>query len=596
MAKISTDTIEAINADTDIVDLINQYTRLENRGADWWGCCPFHNEKTPSFHVVPEKKMYYCFGCGKGGGVINFVMEIDKLSFVEAVTYIAKKNGIEIKYEGNYDPQIIKEINEKDQILELYNRVAGSFHYLLTETSQGKNALNYLTKRHVSLDCIKKFRLGYAPKNRKWLYDFLKKKGYSSEFLQKSGLFSKKYPQSAFFSDRLMFPICDRKGRVVAFSARILNGEGPKYINSSEMPQYKKGETLFGFDLAFSEIRTTKSVILCEGNMDVLAWHQAGVTRAVASLGTSFTEDQAHLIRTLADTVYLSFDADQAGDKATVKTILLCRRLKFNVRVLNLTKGKDPSDILMNEGAEALKKILEYSIIDLEYLVLLANKKFDVSIPEGKTLAISFMFQYLEVLESDIQRESTIQRLSAIFGVSEKALHSDYISSQQKNKHKSIDTQANKKNRVIKKDAELRIMLAVISNTDFFSTLRSELTPDDFINPIAKELFITVEECYRLDSLSYDSLFSKIKDEELKQIISEIIHDGEFSNHAEEIVLDGIMLIKKSILERNKAKLLSELNLLCINEVDNVRSVNEIIFEIQNIDKQLIKMKEQNNG
>ena len=597
MARIAGETVDAVNQRSDIIAIVGEYTRLEHRGDDWWGCCPFHNEKTPSFHVIPERKMYHCFGCGKGGGPVTFVMEMEKLTFVEAVESLAKKAGIEVIYEGENSAPDIPKDNTKELLAALYERVAGSFHYLLTQSPQGQAALKYLEGRHVSPEIIEKFKLGYAPADRRWLHDFLTKKGYSREFLEKSGLFSKKYTEVAFFSDRLMFPINNRKGQVVAFGGRILNGEGPKYLNSGDLPQYKKGETLFAFDHALPEIRTTKSVIFCEGYMDVLAWHQAGICRAVAPLGTAFTADQAKLVRSFAETVYLSFDSDTAGQTATFKAILLCRQFGFNVRVIEIKNGKDPADILLNEGGEALKKLLEYSIIDLDYLILSAGTRFDIGSPEGKTRASALLFPYIEVLESDIQRESTINRLSAAFGISEKALLSDFKNRKQpRPDYKPVgqDTTARPKMQNIKRNAELRAVLAVAANTGFFPVMRSSLSSDDFEDPVARELFIVLEECYRTDTTTYDSLLERCSDDSLRNLIAETVMTGEFAENAQKTIEDSILLIRRNLLEKRKTRLVTRMNLIRGTNTDEVRTVTEMMAEKQSIDEELAKLKDMN--
>jgi DNA primase len=597
MGRISGETLDAVNQRTDIVAVIGEYTRLERRGSDWWGCCPFHNEKSPSFHVVPDRKMYHCFGCGKGGGVVNFLMEMEKLDFVEAVEQLAKKAGIEVIYEGGaYNPDIPKDTT-KEQLLELYERVAGSFHWLLTESPMGEAPRKYLEGRHVSPEIIKKFRLGYAPADRRWLHQFLAKKGYSRDFLEKTGLFSKKYPESAFFSDRLMFPINNRKGQCVAFGGRILSGEGPKYLNSGDLPQYKKGETLFAFDHALGEIRSTKSVIFCEGYMDVLAWHQAGVCRAVAPLGTAFTPDQAKLVRSFAETVYLSFDSDGAGQTATYKAILLCRQFGFTVRVIEIKNGKDPADILQNEGPEALKKLLDYSIIDLDYLVLTAAARFDTGNPEGKTRASAFVFPYIEVLESDIQRESTINRLSAAFGISEKALLSDYRNRKQPqfaNKQSGQDDTQPQKVQTIRRNAELRAVLAVAANTGLFPVMRASLSSDDFEDPVARDLFIVLEECYRTESATYESLLARCPNDGLRKLVTETVMKGEFAENAQKTVEDSISLVRRNVLEKRKAHLVARMNLLRGTDADEHRTLMDMMADKVSIDNELAKLKDMN--
>ncbi|UTY23800.1 DNA primase [Treponema denticola] len=590
MPKISSKTVDAVTEMTDIVSLVENYTRLEKRGANWWGCCPFHNEKTPSFNVVPDKKMYYCFGCHKGGGTINFLMEMEKLSFMEAVERLAKNAGIEVIYEGgSYVPD--EDAKLKDDILELYDKVAGSFHFLLTQNPLGKKALDYLLSRNVSPEIIEKFNLGYAPQDRYWLYKFLLSKNYSEALLAKTGLFSKNYKNIAFFSDRLMFPICDRHGKTIAFGGRILEGEGPKYLNSSDMPQYKKGETAFAFHHALPEIRKSKSVILCEGYMDVLAFFQAGIENAVAPLGTALTEEQVKLLKSFADTFYLAFDSDQAGQEASYKAIKLCRGLGLNVRILYIKDGKDPSEILQKKGKDGLKFLLECAIFDDDYLIQIASMRFDISSPEGKARAIAFLFPYIEVLESDIQRESAISKLSSAFGVSQQAIFGDYINREKKALRHIVD-EVKQKPINIRMNAELRLVLAVAANIDLFSRLRSELSSDDFEDFYAKYLFIVLEECYREGAYTYANLMHRCGDEKLKEIISQTISKGEFADKSEKIVDDGINFIKQNILQKQRDKIIGRLRLLHGEKgIDTINLTNQLMEEKRSIDIQLKNLK-----
>jgi len=298
---ISEETIEAVSNNTDIVSVIGEYTKLENRGAnDYWGCCPFHGEKTPSFHVDAGQKFYYCFGCHASGNIIKFVMEMEKLSYPDAITTLAKKQGIPVKYKDGYEgDKNFQKDNSSELYIELYERTASMFHYLLTETQMGKAALDYITKRGLTADTIKKFKLGFAPADPKWLKNFLRQKNFSDDFLNKSGLFSQKYPDYSFFTNRLMFPIFNRKGQIVAFGGRVIppaDESQRKYLNSGDLPQFKKRETLFGFNFAKNSIRQNKKIIFCEGNMDVIAYHQCGLDYAVATLGTALTQEHIKMI------------------------------------------------------------------------------------------------------------------------------------------------------------------------------------------------------------------------------------------------------------------------------------------------------------
>jgi DNA primase len=599
MPRIAASTVDAVNERADIVAVIGEYTRLDRRGSDYWGCCPFHNERTPSFHVVPDRKMYKCFGCGVGGGVINFLMEKEKIDFVEAVETLAKKFGVEVIYEGgSFDPNIPKD-HTKEELLELYERVTGTFQWFFRESPLGEHARKYLESRKVSPEMIEKFRIGYAPADFRWLHSFLLKKGYSAEFLEKTHLFSKNKHEISFFTDRIMFPICNRKGQVIAFSGRVLPGstDDRKYLNSSEMDQFKKKETLFGFSLARQEIISTKSIVLCEGNLDALAWHQAGVARAVATLGTAFSEEHAALIRPLAQTVYLCFDSDTAGQTATIKAILVCRKFGFDVRIIEIKNGKDPSDFLNNEGPDALKSLLECSIIDLDYLVMTAGMRFDLGEPEGKTRAAAFVFPYIEVLESDIQRESTINRLSAAFGISEKALLSDYQNRKQPRPvtiAPGAEVTERPKAKNIRKNAELRAVLAVAANTGFFPLMRANLSSDDLEDPVAKGLFIVLEECYRTAATSYDGILSRCPDDTMRALITDTVVNGEFTENAQKTVEDSIMLVKRNVLEKRKTKLLTRMNMLRGSSPEEVRAISDMMAEKKRIDEELSKLKDMN--
>ena len=370
---ISKETINLVHDTVDIVSVIGEVTKLERRsGNDWWGCCPFHGEKTPSFHVDGDKRFYYCFGCHEKGDVIHFLMEMEKISYVEAVTNLAKRAGIAIKYEDGANPELFKKDNKSEQFIDLYDRAASMFHYLMMETEQGKKALEYIKSRGLDDDTIKKFKLGYAPENRHWLYGFLKSKNYSDEFLKESGLFSKNYPNVTLFSDRLMFPIFNRNGKVVAFSGRVLHpqreNEG-KYLNSPELPHYKKRETLFCFNFAKNSIRAHKTAIICEGNMDCIAYHQCGIDYAVAPLGTAFTDEQVKMLQGFADTILLSFDSDAAGQNATKKAISMCRKHDLTVKIIQLKGGKDPAEILLKYGKENLTMQVNNAILDCDYLL-----------------------------------------------------------------------------------------------------------------------------------------------------------------------------------------------------------------------------------
>ena len=585
---IQKETTDAVVRAADIVAIAGEYVRLTRRGSSWWGCCPFHNEKTPSFCVTPDKNMFYCFGCHKGGDVFTFVMEMEKLTYPEAVVSLARKYGIEVTYEQGYHPENARQDTEKTELVSLYDRVASLFHYLLTQTEGGKFALEYALSRGLTMQTIEKFKLGYAPADRRWLKSFLRKKHFSDEFLAKSGLFSRNYPDVAFFSDRLMFPIFDRRGQCVAMGGRLLRGEGPKYLNSGDLIHYQKGETLYAFSLARQAIRQEKKVIFCEGYMDCIAYHQCGIAYAVAPLGTALTEAQVRLVQGFTDTVLLSFDSDAAGQAATWKAVLLCRRLSLTVRVIRLRGGKDPAEIMLNFGAETLTNDVENAILDSDYLFDSLSHTYPVDTPEGKTKACLAFFPYIDALQTEIQKESSLNQLGQRLGLSPEAVRRDFQNRDQARERVERRQDAGKSNgQDIALNAELRTILAVVSDAACFARVRRELAESDFTDERAKELFIVLEECYREDDLSFGTILSRCADDGVRQMISRAVASGEFAENTEKMVADGIALIKRNGLERRRDALMSRIRMLVPATPEDRAALNELLAQKMDIDSRL---------
>lgn len=592
MSLISEATIQEVNARADALAVIGDYVRLEKKGGRYWGLCPFHNEKTASFSVEPDRKFFYCFGCGKGGGLVNFVMELEKLSFPEAIEQLAKKLGIEIQYEGGEAPRREDGAAERlSRLAELYSRVAGSFHHILKKTEAGAFVREYLASRVVTDETAERFRLGYAPADRSWLYRFLTKKGYSEEFLATSGLFSKKNPKSAFFADRLIFPIADRRGQTVAFGARLLHGEGPKYLNSAESDLFKKGENLFALDLAMEEIRKTKEAYICEGYMDVIALHQAGVHTAVAPLGTAFTEDQAKLLRRWAERVYLVFDSDEAGRNAAVKGVLTCRKVALPCAVVTVEGGKDPADILRDRGEEALQKAVKCFINDFDYLVDRARALFDITDSEGLAHAVAFLFPYLETLDSEVSRDACVGAIADAFGVDRTAVSNDYAKRSEPRRESRLANAAPARADIRMND-ELFLLLAVVVNRSLYPKLRASLSPEDIDDPRAKELFVALEECFRNESADMDGLLGRIGDEDLKSFVLARGTSDAFLVNPERMVADGIARIKQKSLERRRSEILIRMRVAQKGQGGAGKELEELVSEKMHIDAELDRLKD----
>ena len=579
---ISKETIEAVQNATDIVSLIGEYTKLEPRGKDYWGCCPFHNEKTPSFHIEPDKRFYYCFSCHAGGDVIKFIMEQEKLSYADAILFLAKRSGVEVKYESGYSqPAPDPKLKLSEEYIDLYERTASMFHYLLTETEQGKPALEYITKRGLSEKTIQKFKLGFAPADRHWLKKFLLGKNFSPEFLGGSGLFSKKYQDTAFFSNRLMFPIFNRRGQVVAFGGRQLDNDpnSPKYLNSGDLIQYKKGETLYAFNFAKKAIKENKKVIFCEGYMDCIAYHQCGIEYAVAPLGTALTDE-----------VLLSFDADGAGQKATMRAMLMLRRAGITVRIIQLVGGKDPAEIMINYGAEALTNAVSNAILDSDFLLSKLGSEYSVDTPEGKTKASLAFFTYVDALQSDIQKESCLEQLCQAFNLKPEAVKRDFLNREKaherlNNRQPSASSQPQK----IKLTAELRSVLAVMADLDKYKMMRAELSADDFEDFSAKQLFTILEECFKDNSLSLTGVLNRCEDGRLADLITSVVSLGEYRDNTGNAVQDSIRMIKRRSLERRRNVLMERLRHLSPVTADDKEQLREILREKMEIDRKLLQ-------
>lgn len=587
---ISPETIAAVQNATDIVAVIGEYTKLERRGNDWWGCCPFHNEKTASFHVDPDQRFYYCFGCHAGGDVIKFITEQEKVSYPDAVCMLARRAGIEVRYGGGQEQRPDPQRRIIDEYTELYERTASMFHYLLTETEQGKPALGYITGRGISMETVAKFKLGYAPSDRRWLKQFLLKKNFSPDFLEKSGLFSRKYPDIAFFSDRLMFPIFNRSGKVVAFGGRRLDQDpnSPKYLNSGDLVQYKKGNTLYAFHLAKKAVRENKKVIFCEGYMDCIAYHQCGIEFAVAPLGTALTQEQIRIVRPFVDEVLLSFDSDEAGQNATMRAILMLRREGITVRIVRLSGGKDPAEIMINYGAEALTEMVAGAILDTDFLLLKLGEDYAVDTPEGKAKASLVFFQYVDSLRSDIQKESCLEQLCQVLNLKPEAVKKDFENRDQvRNRLNTRQTPDAGKDASVRLTAELRGVLAVIANLDKYKNVRTELTADDFEDPSARALFVIVEECFKENSLSLTSILNHCHDEQLSNLITSVISLGEFKENQELAVRDSIQLIKKKSLERQRDRLMSRIRQFKAVTSDDQKQLGRLLAEKMELDQKL---------
>ena len=401
----------------DIVDVVSQYVRLTKKsGANMFGLCPFHSEKTPSFSVSPDKQIYHCFGCGKGGGVINFIMEIENLSFQDAVAFLARRANMPMPEETETEST-----SRRKKLLEL-NRDAARFFYSQLIGPDGGPAQAYVERRGISMTMVKNFGLGFAPASWSALTDAMMKKGYTQQDLFEAGLMKHGRNGGGYdaFRNRLMFPVIDVRGSVIGFSGRILGDGEPKYLNSPETPVFSKSHNLFALNLA----KKSKSgyIILVEGNIDVVSLHQAGFDGAVASLGTSLTAEQARLISRYTKEVVLCYDSDEAGKKASQRAIAILEKLDMKVRVLQLTGAKDPDEFIKKNGPDAFRNVIEGSAGQVEYRLKAVEEKNPPTTDEGKVDYLKAAAALLSTLPGAVEREVYAARVAEKAGVSRQAV------------------------------------------------------------------------------------------------------------------------------------------------------------------------------
>jgi len=548
--RVPDSVLAEISEKLNIADIVGDYVTLRPQGTRMVGLCPFHNEKTPSFSVTPEKGLFYCFGCHKGGNIYTFVMEMEKVPFGEAVAILAERAGV------TFDPKGSDTDLRQNALRELYDRVAGSFHYILTESGGGEAARRYLEDRGVSDETIREFKIGFAPPQRSWLYDFLRKKNYSEAFLKSSGLFSARYPRVALYSNRIMFPIATSSGSIIAFGGRSLEDGGPKYINSPETEIFRKSEQLYGLHQALPKIRKEGKFIVVEGYMDVLAMHQAGIANTVAPLGTAFTEQQARRLRRYVEEGLLFFDGDAAGVKAAEKSILVCEKVGIRAQVAVVEAGADPADILKKQGADALHKIVKYPINSFEYLLEKARERHISDSPEGKEAIIRDIFPYLDVVESEVRKETYVSHLADALGVDSRAIRRDFSRFNRWGGPEQVDGRRGIDAAVTQ---DLYLLLALSVNREFFPFVRSRISIDDIEDRRGKELFVALEECYRKGDQSTDCLLSAIEDPRLRELILEKISSDEFGLNQERFIKETVSRLKQRSLVRKRDEVLSRL-------------------------------------
>ncbi len=535
---ISESTINEIKYRNDIESVISPYVPLKRRGKNLIGLCPFHNEKTPSFTVYPESGSFYCFGCGAGGDIFTFIKLIENLDYIDAVRLLAERSGISVE-EESYDNSLSK---LKEKIYEINRETARFFHEYLMSPG-GKWALDYLTGRGLKIATIKHFGLGAAPDSWDMLINHLKSKGYGIPDMLAANVIGKSQKGSYYdrFRKRVMFPVIDIRGRVIAFSGRAMPGDtsGGKYVNTADTPVYKKSDNLFGMN--FAKSHCAESVILVEGNMDVISLHQAGFENTVAALGTSFTNEQAKLLSRYTKEIVLTLDADAAGIKAAARAGEILKNTGLRVRVVSVPDGKDPDEFIKKHGAARFRAVLDGAVNEIEYKLLSAVADIDVNTDDGKVKYITRAAEIIAQSDDGIERDVYIGRLSEKYGISRSALTTRVSELRRSNAKKSQKKAINeiirpkfdanapnpqKRTNPTAAAAEESVISVLFSHPDYFEEAYKRLKPDGMITSLNARIYRIICETLTGGKTLDISLFSEaLSDSQMGYLVSIINSD-----------------------------------------------------------------------
>lgn len=506
--RISEEFIEELRMKNDIVSVVSPYVELKRRGRYYVGLCPFHNEKTPSFTVYPDTQSFYCFGCGAGGEIVNFTRRIENIDFIEAVKSLADKCGMAMPEDG-YDDSLIQ---KRKRIYDM-NREAAKFYHEYLLSPKGKTGLDYYFSRGYTMQTIRRFGLGFAPDSWRELLEHLRNKGYSNQEVYEANLAKRSEKDGKVnyydnFRNKVIVPIIDVRGRVVAFGGRVLDDSKPKYINTSDTLVYKKSLGVFG--LNFAKIGNEDKLIIVEGYMDVIALHQAGFTNTVAALGTAFTSEMAKLLSRYASEIVLCFDNDEAGREATERAMRVFSSAGIKVKVIQMSGGKDPDEIIKKYGAEKFRSFITGAANDIEYKILEERKKYDLASSDGKLGFLKSVAVILAGTDDVIARDVYASKISAELSVSKDTLMAQIAyhtkrraREKQSEKFKAAvktTSGANDKVNPQKKqflraaNAEETLLSSLMRNPDFYRKIKDKISAEDFLTDFNRKLYEIIAE------------------------------------------------------------------------------------------------------
>lgn len=550
--------VEEVRMKNDIVDVISGYVKLQKKGSNYFGLCPFHNEKSPSFSVSPSKQMYYCFGCGAGGNVITFVMEYENYSFMEALQMLADRAGVALPKQ-EYSKEAKEAADLRTALLEI-NRMAANYYYFQLTNPQGEVGYRYLRDRQLADDTIRHFGLGFANKTSDDLYRYLRAKGYDDKILKETGLVTiEERGAHDKFWNRVMFPIMDVNNRVIGFGGRVMGAGEPKYLNSPETKLFDKSRNLYG--LNYARLSREKYILICEGYMDVIAMHQAGFTNAVASLGTAFTTQHAALLKRYTDKVVLTYDSDGAGTKAALRAIPILRDVGMSIRVLNMQPHKDPDEFIKNMGAEVFRERIEQARNSFLFEIDVLKRNYEMDDPEQKTEFYNQVAKKLCEFPEALERENYLEAVSREFFINYEDLKrlvnrmGARLGPVAPREEEENTAGKKKKDREDGRNQSQRLLLTwLIENPFLFDKIEGIITPDDFIEDLYHQVAKMVFDGHAAGNLNPAEILNHfINDEEQYRVVAGLFNaslkESLDNEEQKKAFSETIMKVKKNSLD-----------------------------------------------
>jgi len=593
MARYSDEVINDVRQSNDIVDVISQYVHLKRSGRNFFGLCPFHNEKSPSFSVSPDKQIFHCFGCGVGGNVFSFITQIEGINFVEAVQMLAERANIQLPtLQDNGDSQR-EELKAK---VYKVNEFTAEFYHQNLYKPQAKIAQEYVKKRQLSNETLKSFKIGFSGKFDE-LYQELKKQGFGEKEILESGLVNKNERGQYIdrYRNRLMFPICDARGKVIAFGGRVLDDSKPKYINSPENVVYSKGRNLFGLNVA--KKGDLKRILIVEGYMDVISLHQRGITNVVAPLGTALTEQQGWLLRKNSEQIILSFDSDEAGLKAKLRALDILQNMGCDLRILQMEGAKDPDEYIIKYGNARFNNLVDKALSIIEFKVKILKKDLNLENTNDKIKFLNEIAKLISNVNNTIEREVYIEKIAKEYDISKEAIYAEVNKLTYKNvktekvleKPKPVVTHIKREEKVIYEAVKRRentvIALLLMGDLNIFEILRQNIKVENFQDEVNKKIAQKLYEEFEKGNSNINAIIDNLEQDEQNQITMIMSEDYEITD-IEKAIDDVVQAYEREKLNTRKFEILDLLD----KDLENDQK-KELEKELSNIIIRLAKIK-----